>query len=68
MEIALEIAKPQACQCPEKLVDEQSLFLKTSSGFLQCQQIGVSCQQCVLSRLTEDHHKNKLMEKGTKQT
>ena len=63
MEIALEIAKLQACQCPEHLGDGHSLCLKTS--FLTMPANQHLCQQCLLSKVTEDHHTNKLMKKGT---
>lgn len=64
MEIALEIAKLQACQCSEHLGDGRSLCLKISSLTMPANQH--LCQQCLLSRVTEDHHMNKLVKKGTK--
>lgn len=63
MEISLEIAKLQACQCPEHLGDGHSLCLKTS--FLPMPPNQCLSQQCLLSKVTEDHHMNKLVKKGT---
>lgn len=60
---SMEIAKLQACQCPEHLGDGHSLCLKTRVLTMPANRC--LCQQCLLSKVTEDHHTNKLAKKGT---
>lgn len=66
MEIALEITNPQTDSAQSTWDMDTAYSWRPVEAFLQCQQISISCQQCVLSEVAEHHHTNKQMEKGTK--